>query len=142
MSVPKPPTNCERENALTALCATFLAVKDLRGQRLTGLDQGPPQDTYGELGQPAGIRFVAHDKRDSCAIEIPSVSVEKVSKSLRISKAPPIRPKLLAEIGSLICSGETFDGEGCSADCGQEGLEGDAHAGQAGQAGPYEIGAG
>jgi hypothetical protein len=47
-----------------------------------------------------------------------SVSVGNVSKSLRIAKPPHIRPMLLSEIGSLICSGETFDGEGCSAGCG------------------------
>ena len=46
------------------------------------------------------------------------VSVGNVGKSLRIAKPPHIRPKPLAEIGSLICSGETFDGEGCSAGCG------------------------
>jgi hypothetical protein len=45
-------------------------------------------------------------------------SVGNVGKSLRIAKPPHIRAMPLAEIGSLICSGETFDGEGCSAGCG------------------------
>ena len=59
------------------------------GQRLTGLDHRPssvasqrcPTSRDVRRAWPACcIRFVADDKRDSCTIEIPSVSVKNVSK--------------------------------------------------------------
>jgi hypothetical protein len=41
------------------------------------------------------------DQLDRCATEAPTFSAEKISKSLRIAKAPPIRPRSLAESASL-----------------------------------------
>jgi hypothetical protein len=86
--------------------------------RWAGNAARPSREVQREIGQPAALGFVADDRRQVAPSKSQGVSVGNVSKSLRIAKAPHIRPKLLAEIGSLICSGETFDGEGCSAGCG------------------------
>src|SRR6516164_4514541 len=68
------------------------------------------------------------DARRWRATEIPTFSVENVSKLLRIAKAAH-KGQSCSHSWRLICLRETFDGEGCAAGCGQEGFEGDARAG-------------